>query len=59
MELPEDTWTTSLTQWNGPHWEFWVDLWTAEAGRSDMVLFGKVVEAGDAYRFELRLVYVP
>ena|SRR6187399_239658 len=59
VELPEETWATSVMQWIGPHWEFWVDLWTAEEGRSDMVLAGHVVETADTYRFTLHLVYVP
>lgn len=57
--LPEETWTTSVAHWYAPHWAFLVDLWTAESGPSDMVLSGKVVESGDAYRFTLDLVYVP
>jgi hypothetical protein len=59
VELPEAAWATSITQWNGPHWEFFVDLWTAEEGRSDLVLSGTVVETAGAYRFTLHLVYVP
>jgi hypothetical protein len=57
--LPEATWTTSVSQWNGEHWDVLVDLWTAESGRSDMVLAAKVFEAAEGFRFEIRLVYVP
>jgi hypothetical protein len=44
VELPEDTWQTSVSQWMETHWEVLVDLWTAEEGRSDLVLAGRVVE---------------
>jgi hypothetical protein len=59
VELPDDTWETSVAQWYDPHWDFLVDLWTASEGCSDLVLSGSVVETADGYRFTLRLVYVP
>ena len=59
VELADDTWKTSVAQWYGQHWEFLLDLWTAEEGRSDLVLSGRVTEAAGAYRFTLHLVYVP
>jgi len=59
VELPDEAWETSVAQWYDPHWEFLLDLWTAEEGRSDLVLSGRVAEAADAYRFTLHLVYVP
>lgn len=58
-ELPDETWRTSAVQWYGEHWEFLVDLWTSEDGRSDLVLSGRVIETGDRYRFKVHLVYVP
>src|SRR5687767_2855943 len=39
VELPEDSWVSSVAQWYGAHWDVLVDLWTAEEGRSDLVLF--------------------
>lgn len=59
IELPDDTWKTSVAQWYDPHWDFLVDLWTAEEGPSDLVLSGSVRETTDGYHFALRLVYVP
>jgi len=59
VELPDDTWDTSVAQWYDPYWDFLVDLWTAEEGPSDLVLSGRVVETADGYRFTLSLVYVP
>lgn len=59
VELPEDTWQTSVAQWMGTHWDILVDLWTAEEGRSDLVLQGKVAETNVGPRFTVYMVYVP
>jgi hypothetical protein len=59
VDLPDDAWQTSVAQWMGTHWEILVDLWTAEEGRSDLVLNGKVVETGGGPRLTIHLVYVP
>ncbi len=58
-ELPDETWETSVAQWVGPtHWEIDVDLWT-EAGKSDLILAGRVFEDGGDLRFEIDSVHVP
>jgi hypothetical protein len=59
IELPEETWSTSVTQWYGKHWEFLIDLWTREEGPSDLVLSGRVRETTDGYVLKVHLVYVP
>ena len=59
VELPDDTWRTSVAQWMGTHWEILVDLWTAEEGRSDLVLGGDVVETSAGPLLAVSLVYVP
>lgn len=60
IELPNDTWTTSVAQWRVSHWDVLVDLWTKESGRSDMVLDARIYEVGsDGFRFEIHAVYVP
>ena len=59
LELPEDTWASSVAQWTGTHWDVLVDLWTAEEGRSDLVLGGRVVESSTGPRLAVDLVYVP
>lgn len=59
VELPEETWETSVSTWTGFHWDVLVDLWTVESGASDMVLHVKVHEDGDGFRFEVHAVYVP
>lgn len=59
VELPEETWRTSVVQWIGPHWDAMVDLWT-ESGRSDLVLFVRVRYGKDsALRMRVDSVHVP
>jgi hypothetical protein len=58
-ELPTSTWTTSVSQWMGTHWELLVDLWTVESGASDLVLSVRVFEADGGFRFEVESVHVP
>lgn len=58
-ELLDETWRTSVSQWTGTHWDLFVDLWTRESGRSDMILDLRVFEVEGGYRFELVSIYVP
>ena len=60
VELPDDVWRTSVAQWTGgTHWQVLVDLWTAEEGRSDLVLEVDVEQTGAGPRAAVRGVYVP
>jgi hypothetical protein len=59
VSLPEETWVTSVARRYGDRWKCLVDLWTAEEGRSDLVLDADVFEAEDGYRFRIHLVHVP
>jgi hypothetical protein len=59
VELPKESWQTSVTQWMGGHWEVLVDLWTAEEGRSDLVLHSRVIETEDSFEIELCSIHVP
>ena len=59
IDLPDETWETSVSQWMGPHWDVLVDLWTAESGRSDLVLHVQVFETRSGFRVEIHAVYVP
>jgi len=59
IELPEETWKSSVAQWMGTHWAVLVDLWTEGEGRSDLVLDARVYETEAGYRFNVHLVYVP
>jgi hypothetical protein len=59
IELPADTWSTSVAQWYGSHWQVLVDLWTLESGCSDMVLDANVFEDAGSFRIAIHMVYVP
>jgi hypothetical protein len=48
-----------VCQWMETHWDLLVDLWTAESGRSDLVLAVRVFECDGDYRFEIDSVHVP
>lgn len=59
VELPDEAWASSVAQWVGTHWEVLIDLWTAEEGRSDLVLHGHVVETSAGPLLTVHAVYVP
>lgn len=57
--LPDESWHTSVCQWQLEYWDVLVDLFTVEEGRSDLVLHVKVIERADGFHFEVHFVYVP
>lgn len=60
VELPEASWATSfMHRVTDQRWDVIVDLWTAESGRSDMVLSGEFDGPGPEAMFSIHLVYVP
>ncbi len=59
VELPEQTWDTSVCIWTGDRWDALVDLWTRGEGRSDLVLNVHVSEADAGYVVDVHMVYVP
>lgn len=59
VEIPEDTWNSSVCIWMGKRWNALVDLWTVADGRSDLVLDAKVLETATGYEFHIRMVYLP
>ena len=59
IELPPESWDSSVCIWMNSWWEVLVDLWTESEGRSDLVLSARVTEAGSGYVFEAKGVYVP
>jgi hypothetical protein len=59
IELPEEVWAFSASQWMGTHWEVLIDLFTKESGASDLVLSVRVHESEDGYRYEVDSVHVP
>ncbi|HEV7241894.1 MAG TPA: hypothetical protein VGQ36_21870 [Thermoanaerobaculia bacterium] len=59
MDLPEQSWETSVAQWMNTHWEVLVDLWSAQEGRSDLVLHAEVSEVGDDFEVQIEGIWVP
>jgi hypothetical protein len=59
VELPEDSWKSSVCMWYGTHWDALVDLWTEEEGRSDLLLSVRIAEESNGYSYKVHMVYVP
>ena len=59
IELPPQSWDTSVCIWTGDHWDALIDLWTEDEGRSDLVLEVDVSEVGSEYLVTVYTVYVP
>lgn len=59
VDLPEETWESSVCSWQGNRWDALIDLWTLGEGRSDLVLSLQVSEAGGDFEFTVYMVYVP
>ena len=59
VPLPEATWETSVSQWDGERWKVLVDLHTAAEGRSDLVMDVSITETETGFAYSLHLVYVP
>lgn len=57
--LSEKTWDTSQCQWVGDFWDVFIDLFTVEEGRSDLVLQLRVYEKDNDYLFKVYMIYVP
>lgn len=59
VELPDETWESSVCMWYGDHWDALVDLWTRAEGPSDLVLSARVKESMDGFVVAIEMVYVP
>jgi hypothetical protein len=59
IELPEETWESSVCMWYRTHWDALIDLWTEEEGRSDLVLNAQISENSSGYFFKIHMVFVP
>lgn len=59
VELPDETWGTSVYICYGNYWNVLIDLYTEGEGLSDLVLNAEVRENNNEYQFAIRLVYVP
>jgi hypothetical protein len=59
VDLPEETWDSSVCIWQVKRWDALVDLWTRREGRSDLVLSAHVFESDAGFEFHIDMVYVP
>ena len=59
VDLPEETWDSSVCMWQGNRWDALIDLWSLSEGRSDLVLSLQVSEAQGGFEFTIYMVYVP
>jgi len=59
IDLPDETWDTSVCIWTGSRWDALIDLWTVSEGRSDLVLSVEVSESQAGFVFSIYMVYVP
>ena len=58
IELPEETWENSVCQWMQGYWDVLVELYTAEEGRSDLILDVRVYEQKHGFEYEVISVHV-
>ncbi|WP_445722867.1 DUF7668 domain-containing protein [Flavobacterium sp.] len=59
IDLPEETWNTSVYICYGDYWNVLIDLFTKNEGLSDLVLNAEVIEKDNNYFVDINLVYVP
>jgi len=59
IELPDETWNTSIYICYGNYWNVLIDLYTEGEGLSDLVLNAEVRKNNSEYLFDIRMVYVP
>ncbi len=59
IELPEETWDSSVYICYGDYWNVLIDLYTKGEGISDLVLNAEVRKVNNDFVFNINLVYVP
>jgi hypothetical protein len=59
VDLPQETWASSVCIWQGNRWDALIDLWSLSEGRSDLVLSLQVSEDQSCIEFTIYMVYVP
>eukprot|EP01012_Entosiphon_sulcatum_P054056 TRINITY_DN74560_c0_g1_i1.p1 TRINITY_DN74560_c0_g1~~TRINITY_DN74560_c0_g1_i1.p1 ORF type:complete len:127 (-),score=23.62 TRINITY_DN74560_c0_g1_i1:125-505(-) len=59
VDLPEETWDTSVYICYGDYWNVLIDLFTKNEGLSDLVLNAEVREKDNNYIVDINLIYVP
>ena len=59
IELPEETWESSVYICYGDYWNILIDLFIKGEGLSDLALNAEVREKDNNYVVDINLVYVP
>jgi len=59
VDLPEETWESSVCMWQDNQWNALIDLWSLSEGRSDLVLNLQVSDVQGGFEFTIYMVYVP
>ncbi|MBC9819697.1 hypothetical protein [Terrabacter sp. MAHUQ-38] len=59
VRLPKSSWDSSVCQKWGDYWRCYIDLWTAQEGRSDLVLEVTARVTPNGFRFAVGSAYVP
>ena len=59
IDLPEETWNSSVYICYGDYWNVLIDLFTKNEGLSDLVLNAEVRDKDNDYFVDINLVYVP
>jgi hypothetical protein len=59
VDLPEETWETSVYICYGDYWNVLIDLFTKSEGLSDLVLNVEVREKDNNYVVDINWIYVP
>ena len=59
IDLPDETWDTSVYICYGEYWNVIIDLFTKNEGLSDLILNAEVREKDNNYVVDIYLVYVP
>ena len=59
IELPNETWNSSVYIYYGEYWNVLIDLYTKEEGLSDLVLNAEIRENNNEYLIDIMLIYIP
>jgi hypothetical protein len=59
IQLPDETWDSSVYMSYGDYWNILIDLYTKGEGLSDLVLNAEIREFNNEYLIDIKLVYVP
>lgn len=59
IQLPNESWNSSVYICYGKYWNILIDLYTKNEGLSDLALNAEVREENNEYIIDIKLVFVP